>query len=47
MEDENHTDDDFDKAKDNVTSNDMRFTDESFTSNTEKKEEFTGDNQIS
>jgi NRAMP (natural resistance-associated macrophage protein)-like metal ion transporter len=45
LEDENHTDDDFDKAKDNVTSNDMRFTDESFTRNTEKKEEFTGDNQ--
>jgi Mn2+/Fe2+ NRAMP family transporter len=45
LEDENHTQDDFDKSKDNLTSNDLRFTDQSFTNDTGKKEEFTGTNQ--
>jgi NRAMP (natural resistance-associated macrophage protein)-like metal ion transporter len=45
LEDENHTHDDFDKSKDNLTSNDLRFTDQSPTDDTGKKEEFTGANQ--
>ncbi len=45
MEDEKHTNDDFDKAKDNVMSNDVPFTDQSSTKDTGKKEEFTSDTQ--
>ena len=45
LEDEKHTNDDFDKTKDNVMSNDVPFTDQSSTKDTGKKEEFTSDTQ--
>jgi NRAMP (natural resistance-associated macrophage protein)-like metal ion transporter len=45
LEDEKHSNDDFDKAKDNVMSNDVPFTDQSSIKDTEKKEEFTSDPQ--
>ena len=45
LEDEKHTNDDFDKAKDNVMSNDVPFTDQSSTKDTGKKEELISDTQ--